>query len=131
MKLRHALPATVLAVFPLLGISAPAAFGGENEPPGDKTTGNKKAPKDPPQKKEETAAECVKHTIEARYVAGYDHLVHLKNECSRRASCKVSTDVNPEVQNVTLAPGKSATVLTFRGSPASTFQATVACTLEG
>lgn len=132
MKLRLISFPTVFALLSLASLSPLSAVGGENEPPGDKTGGSKKEPKEPPQKKkEETAAECVKHSTEARYVSGYDHLVHLKNECSRRASCEVSTDVNSEIQKVTLAPGKTTTVLTFRGSPASSFQAKVECKLEG
>lgn len=132
MKPRPTFRPVVLAFVALSVLSGPTAFGDENEPPGDKTGGKKEPPRTaPPQKKEESAKECVKHSIEARYVSGYDHLVHLSNECSRGASCKVSTDVNPEIQNVHIASGKKASVLTFRGSPARTFQAHVECALDG
>jgi hypothetical protein len=114
----------------LLFFSATEAWGEKNEPPGDKTAGDKKK-KSPPPEKKETASECVRHTVQARYVNGYDHLVHITNSCSRKATCKVSTDVNPDIQVVTLSSGTSTTVLTFRGSPAQEFRAKVECELEG
>jgi hypothetical protein len=74
-------------------------------------------------------ASCVKVTTQSRYVSGYDHLVHLDNQCDESATCEVSTNVNPKVQTVTVAAGKKATVLTFRGSPAYEFEAQVECKL--
>lgn len=108
------------------------AWGEKNEPPGDKVVGDKKKEKEtPPENKKESASVCVKHTLQARFVSGFDHLVHITNECSRKASCEVSTDVNPKVQLVSILSGETKTVLTFRGSPARTFRAKVDCTLEG
>jgi hypothetical protein len=82
-------------------------------------------PKEPPQ--DPTAAKCVTFTTQARYIAGFDHLVHLTSACEKVAECRVSTNVNPKEQVVRLAPGAKETVLTFRGSPASTFTAKVDC----
>lgn len=73
---------------------------------------------------------CIQIKPEARYILGYDHLVHITNQCETTAHCQVSTDVNPAPQAVTVAPRKTETVLTFRGSPARVFVPHVACTLE-
>lgn len=74
---------------------------------------------------------CVSWRKEARYSgAGYDHLVHVRNACEAPAACTVSTNVNPEPQNVRVQPGHEETVLTFRGSPAYEFTPRVACVLE-
>ena len=75
-----------------------------------------------------TAAGCVKWESEARFVAyGYNHLVHLENTCKKAMHCEVTTDVNPKPQSADLEPGKKETVVTFQGSPASEFKATVVC----
>ncbi|MDJ0763755.1 MAG: hypothetical protein QNJ97_12300 [Myxococcota bacterium] len=75
-----------------------------------------------------SATDCVKWTTEARFVGvAYDHLVHLHSQCEWVAVCQVSTDVNPEGLSVALAPKEKKEVLTFRGSPARTFKAEVAC----
>lgn len=124
-------PRLALSPLPLLFLAlfawSPVAAGAKNEPPDDKEGGAEK--EKPP--KQESASECVKHTVQARFISGYDHLVHLTNGCSRAAICQVSTDVNPEPQSVSLAVGASATVLTFRGSPARTFRAKVDCAFQG
>lgn len=74
---------------------------------------------------------CVAVTAQARYGAyGYDHLVTLSNGCDRHADCTVRTDVNPEPIAVSLSAGQTEEVVTFRGSPASTFRATVRCVLR-
>lgn len=73
---------------------------------------------------------CVVFTGEARYRSGYEHLVHLVNTCDKPVSCDVSTDVTPEVIKATVAARGTVTVLTRRGSPASTFVAKVRCTLS-
>ncbi len=74
---------------------------------------------------------CVAVSASAHYGAyGYDHVVTLKSSCARDAGCTVKTDVNPEPIAVRVAAGKTAQVVTFRGSPASTFRATVACRLD-
>ena len=57
------------------------------------------------------------------------HFVILESSCQKVASCAVSSDVNPEVQNVSVAPGETTEVATFLGSPASTFTPRVTCTL--
>lgn len=71
---------------------------------------------------------CVEHTTQARFVMGYDHLIHLTNKCEVTSECIVFTDVNPDKQTVRLAPQEKKTLLTYRGSPASEFKATVECT---
>lgn len=74
------------------------------------------------------ALTCVDHWPEARYRNfGYDHIVHLASRCRESAVCQVSTDVNPEAQSATVKPQEHVEVLTFRGSPASTFSASVSC----
>lgn len=74
------------------------------------------------------AADCVTVRAEARYRNyGYDHLVHLKSTCPEATICEVSTDVQPKVHRVTLAPGASATVITMVGSPARAFTPRVSC----
>lgn len=74
---------------------------------------------------------CMQVTTDARWVPyGYQHVVILKNGCSRPATCSVATDVNPERQSVTVAASGSVEVITFTGSPSSTFQARVSCNLR-
>jgi hypothetical protein len=72
--------------------------------------------------------ECVAVTSEASFASvGYDHLVHLTNNCKRRTACTVKTDVNSDVANLELAPGERQTIVTWRGSPARVFKADVTC----
>ena len=72
---------------------------------------------------------CVTWKTEAPFVGlAYNHLVHLKNTCTYAVSCRVKTDVNPKEETVLLEPKEHKTQLTFRGSPARTFKATVTCT---
>src|SRR4051812_5354319 len=62
---------------------------------------------------------CVRAWSEARYSgAGYDHLVYVASDCDAPISCATWTDVNPEPQALSIAPGETVGVLTFRGSPA-------------
>ena len=71
---------------------------------------------------------CVKWESEARFVGmGYNHLVHLESRCKVKMTCDVSTDVNPEVTTVELAPKAKKTVTTFVGSPAREFSAKISC----
>ena len=71
---------------------------------------------------------CVTKRAEARFVGvAYNHLVHLGNACTYPVSCVVGTDVNPTPKTVTLAPKEKKTHLSFRGSPARVFKATVTC----
>ncbi len=74
---------------------------------------------------------CVQVTTDSRWIPyGYNHVVILKNGCSRPAACSVATDVNPERQNVDVAANTSVEVTTFMGSPSSTFTARVSCRLK-
>ncbi|MCB9730874.1 MAG: hypothetical protein H6744_14720 [Deltaproteobacteria bacterium] len=74
------------------------------------------------------AVSCVSHRSEAfARGAGYNHLVHLESACNETVRCHVSSDVNPEGVDATLAPGAKETVTLFQGSPASGFKATVTC----
>jgi hypothetical protein len=76
----------------------------------------------------DTRVKCVSWKAEARFVGfAYDHLVHLDNRCPHPASCTVKTDINPDPVTVSLSTGEKKTVLTFRGSPARRFKATVMC----
>jgi hypothetical protein len=74
-----------------------------------------------------TDAACVRFWAEARYVAGYDHIVFVANGCDDEASCVVWTDVNPSPQFAAIAPHQTVAIVTFRGSPASAFTPFVRC----
>jgi hypothetical protein len=90
--------------------------------PQDATALERRAVGEPPR------AECVAHWTEARFVAfGYHHIVHIANGCSVPVSCSVRTNVNPDAQAVTVPSGASIEVVTFIGSPAREFVATVQC----
>jgi hypothetical protein len=72
---------------------------------------------------------CVTVTTEARFAGlAYNHIVHIANGCSVPVTCTMTTDVNPEAQTVTVPPESRAEVVTFIGSPASAFTASVRCT---
>jgi hypothetical protein len=72
--------------------------------------------------------ECVAYQTEAYFASvGYDHLVHLTNNCDKAAKCIVTTNVNPDPASVSLAPGEKQTLTTWRGSPAREFTADVDC----
>lgn len=73
------------------------------------------------------ANSCVRVTTRVRYSMGYDHWVDLQNDCEKSVNCSVSTNVNPEKRDVHLSPGDSASVLSFRGSPAREFTPRVTC----
>lgn len=74
---------------------------------------------------------CVDYRAEARYSGvGYDHLVHIANQCDKAARCDVSTSVNPDKVQVVVASKATETVLTWRGSPAREFTAAVRCRLS-
>ena len=71
---------------------------------------------------------CVKWHPESRArVYGYDHLVHLHNQCKKPAICEVVTNVNPDKIDKALEPNEKATLLTFMDSPARVFYASVTC----
>ena len=79
----------------------------------------------------ETLPSCVRVWAEARYRPfGYDHLVYIHNDCARTAACTVSTDVNPDRMHVSVRPQDEVEVVTWVGSPARVFKATVACDLR-
>jgi hypothetical protein len=77
---------------------------------------------------EPTAKACIAIKAETPYRdSGYDHIVKLESHCQKPVKCRVSSDVNPEPVEVTLAPKERTEVLLWRGSPASTFKARVSC----
>lgn len=79
-----------------------------------------------------SAKQCVKVTAEAQYRDyAYTHIVHVDNGCSKRVTCRVSTNVNPDVKVVTVEAGETKDVTTFRGSPAREFTPDVECKLPG
>ncbi len=105
-----------LAFVPLLAIFALVAPASRAE----------KKPKPAP-----VPAKCVAWHTEVRARAyGYDHFVVLTSSCTKSATCVVSTDVNPAPQTAEVAAGETVEVATFLGSPASSFTATVDCTLK-
>jgi len=74
-------------------------------------------------------AACVTVSTEARWAGlAYNHIVRIANGCRVAQSCTVMTDVNPEPQMVTVSSGSTVEVVTFIGSPARTFTASVRCT---
>jgi len=78
----------------------------------------------------DTSVACVSSWGESRYRnMGYDHIVHLRNGCQKTVLCRVTTNVNPDTVEGTLAPGEERELLTFRGSPAREFVPKVDCRL--
>jgi hypothetical protein len=73
---------------------------------------------------------CVTSWPEARYVVGYDQIVHLYNACDRDAVCAVATDVNTTPQSVNVPKKTHVEVVTFRGAPSGKFIPRVACVLS-
>jgi hypothetical protein len=74
---------------------------------------------------------CVQITASSRYVPyGYNHIVSVKNGCSKLAVCAVRTDVSPELIAVEVAPGVTSEVVTFVASPSQTFTPLVTCALK-
>jgi hypothetical protein len=77
------------------------------------------------------AASCIKSWPEVRYGAlAYNHIVHVANGCDPDAVCTVSTDVNPQAQEVVVAGHSEVAVMTFMGSPARAFKPNVKCTMQ-
>lgn len=71
---------------------------------------------------------CIRFWPEVRYRNyAYDHIVHLGNACRVKASCAVSSDVNPEWIRVIVPAGEEIEVMTLRGSPAREFTPRVEC----
>jgi len=73
---------------------------------------------------------CIQYWGEARYVIGYNHIVHIVNGCTRDAACVVSTDFNPNQQSVSVPAGSHVTVVTYLGAPTGRFVPYVRCTLD-
>ena len=73
---------------------------------------------------------CISWRQEVRYRPyGWDHLVYIRNACTKNAICAVTTDVNPQTITVSVVSGTEVEVVTFQGSPSQTFTATVVCEL--
>jgi hypothetical protein len=73
-------------------------------------------------------APCMSHTQESRPTGyGYRHVVILRSACKKPSTCDVSTDVNPEVQTVTVPAGETREVVTFLEAPGAGFVAKVSC----
>jgi hypothetical protein len=83
---------------------------------------------EPPRGGGAATVNCVLVRTEAAFASvGYDHLVHLTNNCKRPVACTVTTSVNPEPANVSLGVKESTTLTTWRGSPAREFTADAKC----
>jgi hypothetical protein len=71
---------------------------------------------------------CLRAWPEARYRNyGYDHIVHISNECRTRAFCAVSTDVSPTPVEVQVPESGQLEVLTCRGCAARQFTPRLEC----
>jgi hypothetical protein len=62
----------------------------------------------------------------ARY-PGYDHLVHIHNGCDLAVACTIHTNVMPKPLSTTVGAQSRVAVMTYRGSPARRFNASVYC----
>ncbi|MBW2456948.1 MAG: hypothetical protein JRI68_20710 [Deltaproteobacteria bacterium] len=78
---------------------------------------------------EPTASAClIRYWTEARArYPGYDHLVHIHNGCELGVACTIHTSVRPSPLRTTVAARAKVAVLTYRGSPARRFNASVNC----
>jgi len=73
-------------------------------------------------------AVCWSYSQEARPTGyGYRHVVIVRNGCKKTMSCDVSTDVNPDVTNVSVPAGETREVVTFLEAPGAGFTAKVSC----
>jgi hypothetical protein len=73
---------------------------------------------------------CVRAWPEVRYRPyGYDHVVHIRNDCERTADCIVTTDVTLEPTDVSILPRSEVEVVTRVGSPSRVFTPMVTCRL--
>ncbi len=78
-----------------------------------------------------TLPACVSVSTEARYIPfGYNHVVVLRNGCSKAAMCSVATDIAPQPQMVDVPASSTVEVLTFMSSPSQAFTARVRCSLR-
>lgn len=74
------------------------------------------------------AQQCVAFHGEPRATGyGYRHVVVLTSSCKTNRVCDVSSDVNPEVQKVTIAPNETREVVTFVESTVAQFTPRVSC----
>ena len=72
--------------------------------------------------------DCVQVRTSAPYRGlGYDHVVTIRNGCPAPVRCRIETNVNPDPIDVRVEANETKDVVTFRGSPARTFQARVQC----
>jgi hypothetical protein len=78
----------------------------------------------------ERAPACVRWWSQVVSTAsGYNHVVGIENGCDMPAACVVSTDVAPDPIQATVAAKQKVELVTFRGSPSSTFKPKVECKL--
>ncbi len=71
---------------------------------------------------------CIRSWPEVRSRShGYDHIVHVSNDCRVKATCAVSSDENPEPTLVVIPAGEQVEVMTSRGSSAPEFTPRVDC----
>jgi hypothetical protein len=72
---------------------------------------------------------CIFYWGESRYVLGYDHIVHVVNQCTVEAACTLVTNVNRTPEQFTVQPGEHRQITTWRGSPSSYFIIYLTCNL--
>ena len=112
----------VLSVLLTLGIAAPWHASAQ--------TPHSVAQAPTPRRAPGPVTACIGHWLEVRYRPfGYDHIVHIRNKCTKAAACTVTTDVNPQPTHVRVAASSEVEAVTWVGSPAQTFTANVSCTL--
>ncbi|MFO0695238.1 MAG: hypothetical protein U0230_16875 [Polyangiales bacterium] len=105
----------------LLGVLAPVTLSAQTYHNPHRGGGQTATPSDFPG--------CVKIEGEVRFRGfGYNHIVHVRNECTIPVRCNVATSVDPTPgQDVALAPRQETQIQTRSGSPASTFEPRVTC----
>lgn len=75
--------------------------------------------------------ECIEYSGFTQYGAiGYDHIIYVHNQCDERATCAVSTNIDPTPIRIELAPGEHQEVVTRRGSPAREFEPHLRCAMH-
>lgn len=73
---------------------------------------------------------CAKVIASARYEGyGYTHVIELNNSCDKAVACSVWTNVDPTKVTLQAEPGKSASVVTRKGSPSRDVVARSECKL--
>ncbi len=82
----------------------------------------------PPAAAKPETPDCIRSWPEVRYRNyGYDHIVHVANDCRVRAYCAVSSDVNPTPIQVVVPAFGQLVVMTARGSAAREFTPRLEC----